>query len=78
MMASNLNLQDSHKVAQVVYGNHSIVADIDGWENNQESYKVDHALLSPQLHVSSSQIVFDGGASPVISDHYGLEIVLHF
>lgn len=78
MMASDLNLQDSHKVAQHVYGDHSIVADIDGWENNQESYKVDHALLSPQVHVRSSQIVFDGGASPVISDHYGLEIDVRF
>jgi len=73
--ASSLGLQDSHKVAAKVFGDHSIVADIDGWEDNKESYKVDHAFTTKEFEVISSEITFEGGYAPVVSDHYGLEVI---
>ncbi|SQF37460.1 putative RgfB protein [Streptococcus pyogenes] len=76
IMGSPLNLQDSHKVADHVFGDHSIVADIDGWEDNKEAFKVDHVFTSKDFIIRSSKITFEGGDAPVVSDHYGLEVTL--
>ena len=76
IMGSPLNLQDSHKVADHVFGDHSIVADIDGWEDNKEAFKVDHVFTSKDFIIRSSKIIFEGGDAPVVSDHYGLEVTL--
>ncbi|MGT2888339.1 endonuclease/exonuclease/phosphatase family protein [Streptococcus didelphis] len=78
IMKSPLQLQDSHKVAQKVFGDHSIVADIDGWQDNKESFKVDHIFTSKDFTIVSSEITFEGGYAPVISDHYGLEVEAYF
>lgn len=72
--ASPLGLRDSHKVAGKVFGNYSIVADIDGWKDNKESYKVDHAFASKDFDILRSEITFEGGSAPVVSDHFGLEV----
>ncbi|MGT2959164.1 exodeoxyribonuclease III [Streptococcus bovimastitidis] len=74
VMASPLELQDSHKVAEHVFGNHSIVADIDGWEENDQAFKVDHAFMSKDFLVKNSEITFEGGTAPVVSDHFGLSV----
>ncbi|GAA0054084.1 UNVERIFIED_CONTAM: endonuclease/exonuclease/phosphatase family protein [Streptococcus canis] len=76
IMDSPLDLQDSHKVAKHVFGDHSIVADIDGWEDNQEAFKVDHVFTSKDFIIKTSNITFEGGDAPVVSDHYGLEVAL--
>ncbi|HEP1680469.1 TPA: endonuclease/exonuclease/phosphatase family protein [Streptococcus pyogenes] len=76
MMGSPLDLQDSHKVADHVFGDHSIVADIDGWQGNKEALKVDHVFTSKDFIIRSSKITFEGGDAPVVSDHYGLEVTL--
>ncbi|KHD44726.1 endonuclease/exonuclease/phosphatase family protein [Streptococcus hongkongensis] len=73
---SPLNLQDSHKVADFVFGDHSMMKDIDGWEGNQHTYKVDHIFTSRDFEISSSEITFEGGYAPVVSDHFGLEITI--
>lgn len=77
ILSSSLKLQDSHKIAEQIYGNHTIQADIDGWEGNQQNFKVDHAFLSPDFQVIKSQIIFDGDNQPIISDHFGLEIEIN-
>lgn len=74
--SSPLGLQDSHKVAQFVFGDHSIMQDIDGWEGNQHAYKVDHIFTSQDFEISSSEITFEGGYAPIVSDHFGLEITI--
>lgn len=76
IMGSPLNLQDGHKVADHVFGDHSIVADIDGWEDNKEAFKVDHVFTSKDFDIKASHITFEGGDAPVVSDHYGLEVTL--
>lgn len=74
VMASPLQLQDSHKLAEHIFGDHSIVADIDGWEGNDQSFKVDHAFMSKAFRVTHSEITFEGGSAPVVSDHFGLSV----
>ncbi|WP_162011120.1 endonuclease/exonuclease/phosphatase family protein [Streptococcus sp. S784/96/1] len=71
---SSLNVVDSHQVASHVLGNYTILANIDGWEGNQQALKVDHAFVSKTLNVVSSKVIFDGKATPILSDHFGLDI----
>lgn len=59
-----------------MFGDHSIVADIDGWQGNKEALKVDHVFTSKDFIIRSSKITFEGGDAPVVSDHYGLEVTL--
>ena len=74
ILSSSLNLKDSHKSANIVSGEYTIKADIDGWSGNEKNLKVDHAFVSKELEILSSQVVFDGIETPVVSDHFGLAI----
>ncbi|MBM7642285.1 endonuclease/exonuclease/phosphatase family protein [Streptococcus loxodontisalivarius] len=76
VLASSLKLADSHKIAAEVSGDFTITADIDGWEGNSQQLKVDHAFVSQGITLKSSKVIFDGENSPVVSDHFGLEIEL--
>lgn len=76
MMTSPLDIVDSHVSGQKVVGDHTIVADIDGWEGNDQALKVDHAFISKGVEVLSSVVMYDGGEAPIVSDHYGLAIEL--
>lgn len=78
ILKSPLELQDSHQAADYVFGDHSIVAAIDGWEDNKEAFKVDHVFTSKAFTINSSKVTFDGGEAPVVSDHYGLEVDLNW
>ena len=71
-----LRLEDSHKRARVVSGDHTIQAAIDGWEGNCQNLKVDYVMLSPGHSVSLSQVVFDGGRTPQVSDHFGVLVTV--
>ncbi len=71
-----LQLEDSHKQARVVSGNHTIQADIDGWEGNSHNLKVDYVMVSPGLSISLSQVVFDGTSTPQVSDHFGVLVTM--
>ncbi|MGV3010794.1 endonuclease/exonuclease/phosphatase family protein [Streptococcus thoraltensis] len=71
---SSLNLKDSHMAAEQSFGDHTILADVDGWEGNDLALKVDHAFVDKSFEVKSSKVIFDGKNSPVVSDHFGLEI----
>lgn len=71
---SLLDLKDSHKTADRVAGDYTIVSSIDGWESNCYSLKVDHVFLSKEFDVVSSCVVFDGIDTPIVSDHFGVEV----
>ncbi|AXQ77790.1 exodeoxyribonuclease III [Streptococcus chenjunshii] len=72
ILNSPLRLQDSHNAAEYSAGGHTIIEDIDGWEDNRQALKVDHIFASRDIHFKTSQIVLDGGNSPIVSDHFGL------
>ena len=78
ILNSPLDLQDSHKVAKKVQGDHTIIEDIDGWEGNKQSLKVDHVFTSKDIDILSSTITFDGGEAPIVSDHFGLAVELNY
>lgn len=74
ILSSPLDLQDCHVEASDSKGSHTISADIDGWEANEADLKVDHIFISKELTVKTSHVSFDGGAAPIVSDHYGIAV----
>ncbi|MCS4487864.1 endonuclease/exonuclease/phosphatase family protein [Streptococcus sciuri] len=72
VLDSKLDLRDSHTVASEISGNHTIKANIDGWEGNKKALKVDYIFTNLDTPIKSSQIVFNGNSSPVLSDHFGV------
>lgn len=74
ILASPLKLQDSHLVAKEVVGEFTMGGHIDGWEAKTPPLRIDFAFLSSDWSVDRSAVIFDGEASPVVSDHFGLEV----
>ena len=75
ILASCLSLQDSHQVAENVSGSHTVAGEIAGWQDNQDDLKIDYVFTNKRLYLKSSSVVFNDIDGPIISDHYGLEVV---
>ena len=73
ILKSPLALQDSHVVAATVIGTATVEGDIAGWAGNKDALKIDYIFTSKDFNVKKSAVVFDGKATPVVSDHFGLE-----
>ncbi|MCD5323116.1 MULTISPECIES: endonuclease/exonuclease/phosphatase family protein [Pontibacillus] len=65
---------DTHEEAVDQLGNATVEGNIAGWDHNKEGIKIDHIFCNQPIEVLRSEIVLDGGKSPVVSDHFGLEI----
>ena len=63
---------------EINQGDHTIIEDIDGWEGNKQSLKVDHVFTSKGIDILSSTVTFDGGEAPIVSDHFGLAVELNY
>ena len=50
------------------------------------SFQIDTDIVSPNppvfasqdIRILASKVAFDGGAAPIVSDHYGLEVEFDF
>lgn len=73
---SPLQLKDSFTSAKRISGEYTIEKVIDGWENNQQALRIDYVFVSPEWTISEHKIVFDGRETPVISDHFGIEVTV--
>ncbi|GGD22000.1 endonuclease/exonuclease/phosphatase family protein [Pontibacillus salipaludis] len=65
---------DTHKVALEQIGEETIEGKIAGWDQNKEGIKIDHIFCNQHVNVQKSEVVFDGRTTPIVSDHYGLEV----
>ena len=77
IMRSPLKLQDSHKVAEKIVGKATVEGAIAGWDGNQDALKIDYIFTSQGIQIESSAVVFDGKETPIVSDHFGLEVLVH-
>ena len=74
ILASPLKLQDSHAVAREAIGESTVEGTIAGWDDNKHALKIDYVFTSQGMDVERSAVVFDGKETPVVSDHFGLEV----
>ena len=69
-------LSDAYTIAKKRYGNATIVAGIDGWNDTAIAKRIDYIFVSKRLSVLESNVIFDGKNESVISDHFGVEVIL--
>lgn len=70
-------LYDTHQLADKQFGESTIIGDIAGWDGNKRDLKIDYIFANWQADVKESRIVFNGVNGPVISDHFGIEVLLN-
>jgi maltose 6'-phosphate phosphatase len=49
---------------------------IAGWDENKVDLRIDLVLYTERFEVSSTNVIFNGKNNPVVSDHYGVEVVI--
>ncbi|WP_299741664.1 endonuclease/exonuclease/phosphatase family protein [Rossellomorea sp. y25] len=49
---------------------------IAGWDENKVDLRIDLVLSSEKVDVRSSRVIFNDVNKPVVSDHFGVEVVL--
>ncbi|NMH67352.1 endonuclease/exonuclease/phosphatase family protein [Bacillus sp. RO3] len=49
---------------------------IAGWDENKVDLRIDLVLSSKKMDVHSSRVIFNDVNKPVVSDHFGVEVVL--
>ena len=54
----------------------TVKGDIDGWEENEEKLRLDLILCTKKIKVKSSKVIFNEKNKKIISDHYGLEVIV--
>lgn len=69
---SPLQLQDAFETAAETIGEFTVEKAIDGWSEITDKLRIDFIFLSQEFVVKTYQVMFDGQATPVISDHYGV------
>lgn len=69
-------LNDSYNVADRVEGKNTMSGKIDGWANTTDGKRIDYIFVSNDLHIKQHKVVFDGINSPLVSDHFGIEVLI--
>lgn len=72
----NKGLYDTYNLAKEKDSGVTVKGKIDGWSNHLDDKRLDLILVNHELEVKSSKIIFNGENKEVISDHYGVEIIL--
>lgn len=65
---------DTFLMAKEKMGEATISGKIDGWENNRESLRIDYIFTNKAINIKKSEVLFDGGKTPQISDHFAVMI----
>lgn len=69
-------LRDSYQLAKTKQGEATILKKIDGWEQNTTPLRIDYIFVPDKTVVTRYQRVLDGEHSPIVSDHFGIQIEL--
>lgn len=70
----SFGLIDSYEIAEQKDSGITVEKAIDGWRNHKQEKRLDYIFLTKAKKVLSSQVVFNGKNSPIVSDHFGVEI----
>ncbi len=72
----NKGLYDTYSLAQEKDEGITVAGNIAGWDDNKEDLRVDYIFSNVPITVYKSSVIFNGKNQPVISDHFGVELVL--
>jgi len=75
-MILSQGLYDTYTAAIEKDSGITVGGNIDGWSKNKEDKRIDYIFSNKKIKVLSSKVIFNGKNHPVVSDHYGLEVIL--
>ena len=67
---------DTYELAADKDTGETVQGKIAGWESNSDNIRVDYVWANRSVKVESSYVIFNGVNRKVISDHYGIEVVV--
>lgn len=74
---------DTYTLAEEKDSGFTVKGKIDGWKNSseknqllQDEMRIDFIWCSNFVNVKSSKVVFNGNNEPIVSDHYGVMVVV--
>ncbi|MBD1379760.1 endonuclease/exonuclease/phosphatase family protein [Metabacillus arenae] len=69
-------LYDTYDLAKEKDSGITVKGKIAGWDENMQDLRIDLILMNQPLKTASSRVIFNGVNYNVISDHFGVEVVL--
>lgn len=74
----SLGLYDSYDLANEKDGGITAQKAIDGWAGHSKEKRLDYIFFNQKVPVLSSRVIFNGQNRAVISDHFGVEVIIGF
>ncbi|HZH61314.1 MAG TPA: endonuclease/exonuclease/phosphatase family protein [Metabacillus sp.] len=69
-------LYDSYTLSEEKDQGVTVAGEIAGWDKNKQDLRIDYIFSNFPVNVQKSSVIFNGKNKPVISDHYGVEVVI--
>lgn len=69
-------LNDSYTIAQENYGYATMKGKIDGWKTTSDSKRIDYIFVSDKLTVQKNHVIFNQDNESIVSDHFGVEVII--
>lgn len=73
----NAGFLDTYKLAEKKDEGFTVKGKIDGWGENSKDLRIDYIFVNQPISVESSKVIFNGENKPVLSDHFGIEVIVH-
>ncbi|GGE85353.1 endonuclease/exonuclease/phosphatase family protein [Priestia taiwanensis] len=70
-------LYDTYTLAEERDNGTTVQGKIDGWDKDNGDMRIDLILANKLISVHSSKVIFNGTNHEVVSDHFGIEVVLN-
>ncbi|WP_428909618.1 endonuclease/exonuclease/phosphatase family protein [Niallia sp. Krafla_26] len=69
-------LYDTYNLAEEKDHGATVSGKLAGWEENKQDLRIDYIFSNLPVNVKKSAVVFNGKNKPVISDHFGVEVLI--
>ncbi|WP_299093107.1 endonuclease/exonuclease/phosphatase family protein [uncultured Metabacillus sp.] len=73
----NKGLYDTYQLANIKDNGITVKGKIAGWDVNKQDLRIDYIFTNMPIAVNKSTVIFNGENKPVISDHFGVEVVIN-
>lgn len=67
---------DTYHLAEEKDGGATVQGEIAGWQGNKMDLRIDLILANQQIKVRHSEVIFNGSNKEIVSDHYGVEVLI--
>jgi maltose 6'-phosphate phosphatase len=69
-------LYDTYNLTNEKDNGVTVKGEIDGWAEQFKEKRLDLILTNKEVNIKSSKVIFNGKNKDIISDHYGVQVVL--